>query len=60
MTRIVGSSSAFIAMMAITVAGAQERSMDVKQAPDSVFTSPVASLLPDEWIERLAPLADFI
>jgi len=47
MTRIVGSSSAFIAMMAITVAGAQERSMDVKQAPDSVFTSPVASLLPE-------------
>ena len=47
MTRIVGSSLALIAMLALTVVGAQERSMDVKQAPESVFTSPVASLLPE-------------
>ena len=47
MTRIVGSSTALLATFAMTVAGAQERSMDVKQAPDAVFTSPVASLLPE-------------
>jgi hypothetical protein len=34
-------------MLAVTVVGAQERKMDVKQGPDSVFTSPVASLLPE-------------
>jgi hypothetical protein len=47
MTRTVGSSTALIALLVVTVVGAQERSMDVKQAPDAVFTSPVASLLPD-------------
>jgi len=47
MTRTVVSSVAWIAMLAMTAAGAQERSMDVKQAADSVFTSPVASLLPE-------------
>jgi hypothetical protein len=47
MTRTVGSSTALIAMLVMTVVGAQERSMDVKQAADSVFTSPVASLLPE-------------
>jgi hypothetical protein len=47
MTRTVGSSTALIAMMMITVVGAQERSMDVKQPADSVFTSPVTSLLPE-------------
>jgi hypothetical protein len=36
-----------IALVAATVVGAQERKMDVKQAPDAVFTSPVASLLPE-------------
>lgn len=47
MRRIVGSSAALIALLALRVVGAQERSMDVKQAPESVFTSPVASLLPE-------------
>ena len=47
MTRIVGSSTALLAVLAMTVAGAQERSMDVKQAPGAVFDSPVASLLPE-------------
>ena len=47
MTRIVGSGTALIAMLTIAVVGAQERTMDVKQAPDSVFTWPVSSLLPE-------------
>jgi hypothetical protein len=47
MTRIVGSIAALIAIIAMTVVGAQERKMDVKQAPDSVFGSPVSSLLPE-------------
>jgi hypothetical protein len=47
MTRIVGSSAALIAIVVATVVGAQERKMDVKQAPDAVFTEPVASLLPE-------------
>ena len=54
MTRIVGSSAALIALVAATVVGAQERKMDVKQAPNAVFTSPVASLLPEqpEWVAK--------
>jgi hypothetical protein len=47
MTRLAGSSAALIAMLGVTVVGAQERKMDVKQGPDSVFTSPVSSLLPE-------------
>jgi len=47
MTRTVGSSTALLAMLAITAVGATERTMDVKQAPESVFTSPVASLMPE-------------
>ena len=47
MTGTVGSSLALVAVLVSTVVGAQERSMDVKQAPESVFTSPVASLLPE-------------
>jgi hypothetical protein len=47
MTRTVGSSIALLAMLAMTVVGAQERSMDVKQAADAVFDSPVASLVPE-------------
>jgi hypothetical protein len=40
-------SAALIAAVTAAVAGAQERKMDVKQAPDTVFMSPVASLLPE-------------
>lgn len=47
MTRTVSTTTALIAMMGITVVGAQERSMDVKQGPDAVFNSPVASLMPE-------------
>jgi len=47
MTRIVSSSTAVFAIVAMTVVGAQERKMDVKQAPDAVFASPVSSLLPE-------------
>lgn len=46
MTRTAGSIAASIAIVVTMTVGAQERSMDVKQAADSVFTSPVSSLLP--------------
>ena len=47
MTRTILHTLAAICVLGVASADAQERTMDVTQAPDKVFAEPVATLLPE-------------